>query len=446
MASAATIGLSSRPNDGIQHARGDRHADDVVDEGEEQVLPDVAHRRPAERAARARCRARSPFTSVTPALCIATSVPVPIAMPTSAAASAGASLTPSPAMATTWPCAAGAGRLRSCPRAAPRPATSSMPSVRATASAVVRLSPVSMTIADASARRRASAAAVVALIGSATATTPAGLPSTATNSAVAPSLPQRLGLRGQRARRRRRAPSISAALPSATARPSTVPVTPLPVIDAKPRLGSSGSAALARRRDDGARRADARSPAPGWPRAAAGRLLDDARRGNDRDHARLALGQRAGLVDDQRVDLLHPLQRLGDLDQHAGRRALADADHDRHRRREAERAGAGDDQHGHRGDQGVGERGAGSPDRPGDERHERDRDHRRHEPAATTVGEALDRRAACAAPRATMRDDARQHGVRPDPLGAHDERAGAVHRAADEPVAGAASPPAWTRR
>src|SRR3954452_11487939 len=47
--------------------------------------------------------ARSPFTSVTEALSIATSVPVPIAMPTSAAASAGASFTPSPAIATTRP-------------------------------------------------------------------------------------------------------------------------------------------------------------------------------------------------------------------------------------------------------------------------------------------------------------------------------------------------------
>src|ERR1044072_1796877 len=37
---------------------------------------------------------KSPFTSVTPALCIAMSVPVPIAMPTSACASAGASLIP----------------------------------------------------------------------------------------------------------------------------------------------------------------------------------------------------------------------------------------------------------------------------------------------------------------------------------------------------------------
>ena len=46
---------------------------------------------------------RSPLTSVTEALSMATSVPVPIAMPTSAAASAGASLTPSPAIATARP-------------------------------------------------------------------------------------------------------------------------------------------------------------------------------------------------------------------------------------------------------------------------------------------------------------------------------------------------------
>src|SRR4029453_7248809 len=58
--------------------------------------------------ARLRCIAltmpiRSPFTSVIPALSMATSVPVPIAIPTSAAASAGASLIPSPAIATIAP-------------------------------------------------------------------------------------------------------------------------------------------------------------------------------------------------------------------------------------------------------------------------------------------------------------------------------------------------------
>ena len=45
--------------------------------------------------------------------------------------------------------------------------------------------------------------------------------------------------------------------------------------------------------------------------------------GGDAGHARPALGQRAGLVDDERVDLLQPLERLGVPDQHA-RRARRD--------------------------------------------------------------------------------------------------------------------------
>ena len=68
----------------------------------------------------------------------------------------------------------------------------------------------------------------------------------------------------------------------------------------------------------------------------------------DVDHLRPAFGERAGLVDDQRVDLLHPLERLGVPDQHAVLRAAADADHDGHRRGQAERTRAGDDQHRHR--------------------------------------------------------------------------------------------------
>ena len=39
----------------------------------------------------------------------------------------------------------------------------------------------------------------------------------------------------------------------------------------------------------------------------------------DRDDLRLAFGQGAGLVEDERVDRLHALQRLGVLDQHAAR-------------------------------------------------------------------------------------------------------------------------------
>ena len=118
---------------------------------------------------------------------MATSVPVPMAMPTSASASAGASFTPSPAMATTFPWARSSRTMRCLSSGSTSPWNSSMPSLRATASAVVRLSPVSMTMWMPLARRLSSAAGVLCLTGSATAMTPPGLPSTARKSAVPPS-------------------------------------------------------------------------------------------------------------------------------------------------------------------------------------------------------------------------------------------------------------------
>ena len=61
--------------------------------------------------------------------------------------------------------------------------------------------------------------------------------------------------------------------------------------------------------------------------------------GHGRD--RNALSQRratrcqcAGLVDDYRVDLFKSLEHLGVLDEHSFPRPTADADHDRHRRRQ----------------------------------------------------------------------------------------------------------------
>ena len=158
------------------------------------------------------------------------------------------------------------------------------------------------------------------------------------------------------------------------------------------------------------------------------RVETDERR--DRDHLRLAFGERAGLVDHERVDLLHALERFGVPDQHARLRAAPDADHDRHRRREAERAGAGDDQHAHRGDEPVGEARLRPERRPGGERQKRDRDHQRHEPGRDLVGEALDRRARSLRGRDHLHD-LRQHGVAADLLGAHQEAAGRIERAGD---------------
>ena len=118
-----------------------------------------------------------------------------------------------------------------------------------------------------------------------------------------------------------------------------------------------------------------------------------------RDEARLALGERAGLVDDDGVDLLHDLERLGALDQDACLGAAAGGHHDGDRRGEAERTGTGDDQHGDGVHQGIGQARLGAPEAPRERRHHRHRHHRRHEPRGDDVGEALDGRAACAAPR-----------------------------------------------
>ena len=68
-----------------------------------------------------------------------------MAMPTSAAASAGASFTPSPAMATTRPSRRSFSTTALFCSGSTSASTSAMPSRRATASAVVRLSPVSIT-------------------------------------------------------------------------------------------------------------------------------------------------------------------------------------------------------------------------------------------------------------------------------------------------------------
>ena len=48
----------------------------------------------------------------------------------------------------------------------------------------------------------------------------------------------------------------------------------------------------------------------------------------DLEQARLALRERAGLVHDERIDLLEDLDRLGVTEQHARRGASAGCDHD----------------------------------------------------------------------------------------------------------------------
>ena len=170
------------------------------------------------------------------------------------------------------------------------------------------------------------------------------------------------------------------ALPSATAGRATVPLTPLPVNASKSLALPSASPRFGRGRDDRARRADARSPARGSPRAAASSSSSSPRAGRRPSPAGLPSVSVPVLSTTSVSTFSQPLQRLGIPDQHARLGAAPDADHDRHRRREAERARAGDDQHRDRGDQRVGEARLRPEQRPGGKGDQR----RRRSPPART--------------------------------------------------------------
>ena len=106
-------------------------------------------------------------------------------------------------------------------------------------------------------------------------------------------------------------------MPSTIALPSTRAETPLPMGESKSVTGASAMPAFLCGGDDG--RASGCSLARSTLAASrSNSFLVEAGRRHDGDHLRLAFGQRAGLVDDQRVDLLHALERLGIADQHAG--------------------------------------------------------------------------------------------------------------------------------
>ena len=275
---------------------------------------------------------------------------------------------------------------------------------------------------------------MVSLTGSAMAKIPATRSSTPTKMAVAPSP------------RSRSAWAVSAAgveallvrklaLPITTRWSSTVPTAPLPVGESKsvtsgmvrPRLGGgvddgAGERVLGGAFDAGGEPEQlvvARSPADAtiW--------VTDG----------LAFGQGAGLVDDEGVDLLHPLERFGVLDQDAEPGAAADADHDRHGRGQPERTGAGDDQDGDGDDQRVREAGVGPDGGPDEERDDGDGDDGGHEPGGDPVGHPLDRCAGALRLGDHLHDPG-QHRVAADLVGAHDQRPGLVQGAADDGVAG----------
>jgi hypothetical protein len=196
-------------------------------------------------------------------------------------------------------------------------------------------------------------------MGSATASSPANLPSTPTKSTVfAVGLKgRRPGLEG-RVRRHALLRKELPCLPTATGLPSTTPATPPPVTERNP--GPAGPRAMplssAPRTtappgdvprhvpSDAASRSSHGSPTPG---------------GSDVLEPGLPLREGPGLVEDQPCHLAEALEGLGVLEEHAALGAPAHPHHDGHGRGQPQRAGTGDDEDGDRVDDGVGQAGLG---------------------------------------------------------------------------------------
>ncbi len=152
---------------------------------------------------------------------------------------------------------------------------------------------------------------------------------------------------------------------------------------------------------------------------------------NDRQQAHPPGGQRPGLVQDDGVHPPGRFQYLRPFDQDAELGATAAADEQRGGGRQAERARAGDDQHGHRGRERCRRPLAESePHREGDGR---EADHDRDEHGRHPVGEPLDRGLAALRLDDQFRD-LRELGVRAHPGGPDHQPTVGVHGGAGDRV------------
>jgi hypothetical protein len=119
-------------------------------------------------------------------------------------------------------------------------------------------------------------------------------------------------------------------------------------------------------------------------------VLLDPVGGFDRDHLRLAARECPGVVERHGVDIGRALERDRALEQGPAPRALAAADHDRRWRRQPERVGARDHDHGDREQQRLTDIAADDP-RPNQERDGAGRQGDQHEPERGAIGEPLRR-------------------------------------------------------
>ena len=146
----------------------------------------------------------------------------------------------------------------------------------------------------------------------------------------------------------------------------------------------------------------------------------------------LADSERAGLVPGDHRDGVRQFQRLRVLDEHAALRRHACAGHDGRRRGQAQRARAGDDQHGHGMQHGrMPVTDPQAPAQQGDQCHHQ---HHGHKDRAHLVHQALDRRLLPLC-RFHQPHDARQHAFRAQRGGLHQQQAFAIDGATGDALA-----------
>ena len=367
------------------------------------------------------------------AVSTATSVPVPMAMPTSAWASAGASLTPSPTMATLRPWAWSSLILAALSAGRTSAITASIPTCAAIRRAVFWLSPESMTARAPSSRSARTAAAAVSRGASAIAMSPASSSSSATSTTVRPS-PVSSAARAPSPSTEAPARSIRRWLPIATRWPSTSGEDAVAGDRLEGLRGGQREPALGRRVDD--RRGERMLGLPLDGRDGCEQLVLAATAGHGQsDDFGLAAGQRARLVEYDRVDLGGMLEGDRMLEQDPALGAEARADHDRGRGRESERVRAGDHDDRDREQQRLLDLAADdhAPDEKGDAAPPI---------SATSTSQKAARSASRWPGRLRVlglldeRHDLRERGVGSDRGRAGAQRAVLVDRRADHPVAG----------
>ena len=323
---------------------------------------------------------------------IAAPTPVPIAIPRSACVSAAASLTPSPTIPTRWPSPLQpSDLLELAARAHPgeHVLDADRRGDRPCGARVVAGEQLDVDAHAAQPRDRRLRLGLDGvgeghradeLLRRARSRPPCG------RSPPSPRAPTRAGA----------SPPACPGVPTHTLRPSRSARTPRPGIER-----NSAACASCRPRSCAA----ATTPAPRGARSRPRRTLRAraprsgilAGSRPDVGDRQLTGRDRAGLVEHDRVEMLASLEDLGAADQQPEPGAAPGADEDRDGRREPERTGTRDDQHGDRGVDAAlqvhrGEHAlqAIAREHPGERRERREHEHDGHEDARDLVGEPLD--------------------------------------------------------